>query len=84
MGPAFVWCGRPAQAGPGTPAVTHGFKANLLGFCLEDLFVGADDELQPLLSRLGGADLPVRDVGWDEAQQSLQQDVGAIIDVVLL
>lgn len=46
--------------------------------------MGTDDELHPLLSSLGGADLPVRDVGRDEAQQPLQEDVGAIIHVVLL
>lgn len=46
--------------------------------------MGTDDELHPLLNGLRRADLPVRDVGWDEAQQPLQEDVGAIIYVVLL
>lgn len=53
-------------------------------FLVEDLFVGTDDELHPLLSGLGRADLPVWDVGRDEAQQPLQEDVGAKIYVVLL
>lgn len=61
-------------------------KGKSLPFCflVEDLFVGTDDELHPLLSGLGGADLPVWDVGGDEAQQPLQEDVGAKVHVVLL
>lgn len=81
MGPAFVWCGLPAQ--PGSVYARTNGKSLLFGV-FEDLFVGADDELHPLLGGLGGADLPVRDVGGDEAQQPLQQDVGAVVYVVLL
>lgn len=46
--------------------------------------MGADDELHPLLSGLRRADFPVRDVGWDEAQQAVQEDLRAVIHVVLL
>lgn len=33
------------------------------------------DEMSPFLHRPGGADLPVGDVGGDEAQQALQEDL---------
>lgn len=42
------------------------------------------DEVSPFLHRPGGADLSVRHVGGDEAEQTLQQDLGAVVDVVLL
>lgn len=46
--------------------------------------MGAGDELHPLVGGLGGADLPVRDVGRDEAQQPLQEQVAAVVYEVLL
>lgn len=46
--------------------------------------MGADDELSPLLRRLSGGDLSVGDVGGDEAEQPLLQDLRAIIHIVLL
>lgn len=48
------------------------------------LFVGVDDELSPLLSSLSGGDFPVGDVGRDEAEQALQEDLRAIVHKVLL
>lgn len=49
-----------------------------------NLFVGADDELHPLLGGLRRADFPVGDVGRDESQQAVQEDLRAVIYVVLL
>lgn len=46
--------------------------------------MGADDELHPLLGSLRRADFPVRDVCGDQAQQAVQEDLRAIINVVLL
>lgn len=46
--------------------------------------MGADDELKPLLRGLGGGDFSVGDVGRDEAQQAVLEDLGAVIHVVLL
>lgn len=42
------------------------------------------DEMSPLLHSPGGADLSVRNVRGDEAQQALQENLGAIVDVILL
>lgn len=41
----------------------------------EHLFVCRHDEMSPFLHRPGGADLSVGDVGGDEAQQALQEDL---------
>lgn len=46
--------------------------------------MGADDKLKPLLCSLGRGDFSVGDVGGDEAQQAILEDVGAVIHVVLL
>lgn len=56
--------------------ITSTYEAHLLVCC--------HDEVSPLLHCLGCADLSVGDVGWDEAQQALQQDFWAIVHVVLL
>lgn len=41
----------------------------------EHLFVGGHNEMGPLLHTPGGADLSVWDVGRDEAQKALQEDL---------
>lgn len=46
--------------------------------------MGADDELNPLLCSLSGGDFSVGDVGRDEAEQAILEDLGAIVHVVLL
>ena len=43
--------------------------------CLSHLFVRSHDEMSPFLHRPGGADFSVGDVGWDEAQEALQEDL---------
>lgn len=48
------------------------------------LFVGANDELCPLLCSLSGGDFSVRDVGGDEAEQAILEDLRAVIHIVLL
>lgn len=50
----------------------------------DHLFVSSHDEMSPLLHRPGGADLSVWDVGRDEAQQALQEDLRAVVNVILL
>lgn len=42
------------------------------------------DEMSPFLHRLVGTDFSVGDVGRDEAQQTLQEDLWAVVDVILL
>lgn len=46
--------------------------------------MGADDELNPLLRSLSGGDFSVGDVGRNEAEQTILEDLGAVIHVVLL
>ena len=46
--------------------------------------MGSHDEVGPFLHGPGGADLPVGDVGGDEAQATLQEDLRAVVHVVLL
>lgn len=46
--------------------------------------VGSDNELDPLLSGLRWADFSVWDVGGDEAEQAVLEDLGTVIHVVLL
>lgn len=48
------------------------------------LFVGVDDELSPLLCSLSRGDFSVGDVGRDEAEQALLEDLRAIVHKVLL
>ena len=48
------------------------------------LFMGGHDEVAPLLHSLGSADLSVGDVGGDEADQTLHQDLCSVVHVVLL
>lgn len=48
------------------------------------LFMGCHNEVSPLLYGLGRADLSVGDVGGDEADKSLHQDLGSIVHIVLL
>ena len=50
----------------------------------EHLFVCRHDEMSPFLHRPGGADLSVGDVGGDEAQQALQEDLWTVVDIILL
>lgn len=46
--------------------------------------MGADYELEPLVGGLRRGDLSVRDVGWDEVQQAVLEDLWTIIYIVLL
>lgn len=46
--------------------------------------MGADDELDPLLGGLRRGDLSVGDIGWDEVQQTVLEDLWTIIYIVLL
>lgn len=46
--------------------------------------MGRHDEMSPLLHSPGVADLSVRNVRGDEAQQALQENLGTIVDVILL
>lgn len=48
------------------------------------LFVGVDDELNPLLCSLSGGDFSVGDVRGDEAEQAVLEDLRAVIHIVLL
>lgn len=48
------------------------------------LFVGTDDELSPLLQRLRRGDFPVGDVGGNQADQTIVENLSAIIHKVLL
>lgn len=48
------------------------------------LFVGVDDQLDPLLGSLSGGDFSVGDVGRDEAEQAVLEDLGAVVHIVLL
>lgn len=48
------------------------------------LFMCCHDEMSPLLHSPGGADLSVRNVRGDEAQQTLQENLGTVVDVILL
>lgn len=48
------------------------------------LFMGADDELSPLLCGFSGGDFSVGDVGRDEAEQAILEDLRAVIHKVLL
>lgn len=46
--------------------------------------MGSHNEVSPLLHGLGRADLPVGNVGGDEADKSLHQDLGSVVHIVLL
>lgn len=46
--------------------------------------MGADDELSPLLCGFCRGDFPVGDVGRDEAEQAILEDLRAVIHKVLL
>lgn len=48
------------------------------------LFVGVDDQLDPLLGSLSGGDFSVGDVGRDEAEQAVLEDLRAVVHIVLL
>lgn len=48
------------------------------------LFVGTDDELSPLLQRLRRGDFSVGDVGGNQADQTIVENLSAIIHKVLL
>ena len=48
------------------------------------LLVGGEDQRGPLVGGLGGGDLPVGDVGGDETQQAVLQDLWTVVHVVLL
>ena len=48
------------------------------------LFVGAGDQLRPLLRGLGRGDFSVGDVGGDEAEQAILEDLRAVVHIVLL